>query len=307
MGTRLTVDRFISDDSPISHADQLQIFSNSLKLSNDPAFGLTLGHMLTPSAHGALGFLSNCSPTLLSALRDFSKYLPTRVDFGRLDLRISEEYVVCNMQIRAQEELIYRLIAEAFSLSLHNLLQNILGAPISGAKLYFSFPRPHYWRRYEEHLSCEIHFGAEGDQLRLPITLAHVSNAASDFQTYLLCKEHCQRQLSTLDTRSGTSERVRKILLMASPEQNLTMEDVAETMLISKRTLARRLQNEGISFRQIREEVVIALAKSYLAETDLPIDEIASLLTYHDSSSFRRAFKRAAGQSPLAFRMQSNE
>src|SRR5690606_21404504 len=91
----------------------------------------------------------------------------------------------------------------------------------------------------------------------------------------------------------------------APPEQNLTEADVAAAMFISKRTLARRLQSEGVSFRQIREEVIIDLAKSYLSDTELPIDRIATLLDYHDSSSFRRAFKRATGTAPLAFRRET--
>ncbi|MBN24892.1 MAG: hypothetical protein CL578_07575 [Alteromonadaceae bacterium] len=91
-GTRLTVDRFIYDDIPISDSDQLQIFKNVLSTTNDPSFGLQLGAQLSPASHGSMGFLANSSPTLRGAIDDFTKFLPIRVSFGRLNLIPSETY-----------------------------------------------------------------------------------------------------------------------------------------------------------------------------------------------------------------------
>src|SRR5690606_37329476 len=268
------------------------IFRNTINISANREYGLQLGHSLTPPAHGTMGYLANCSPTLFTALEDFSKFLPTRVGFGRLEIDLDDAEINCVMRVHYKDEVLHRVISEAFALSLIILIEYILGTQLTNAELYLSFPKPDYWERYAEHIHCRIHFGADTTKLVLPAELKNVANVSSDFHTYQLYKLQCQKQLSEMDSeRSSTTERIKKILLLAPPEKPMAEEDVAAAMFISKRTLARRLQAEGSGFREIREEVLISMAKGYLVETDLPVERIATLLNYHDSSSFRRAFK----------------
>ncbi|MEZ5481772.1 MAG: helix-turn-helix domain-containing protein [Porticoccaceae bacterium] len=76
---------------------------------------------------------------------------------------------------------------------------------------------------------------------------------------------------------------------------------------ISKRTLARRLDAEESSFRVLREEILANLAADYLRDTDLTVEAIAAILNYHDSSSFRRAFKRWHNVTPQQFRQSQDK
>ena len=71
---------------------------------------------------------------------------------------------------------------------------------------------------------------------------------------------------------------------------------------MSKRTLARKLDLEQTSFRQIRDQLLAQQASDYLRSSHLTVDAIAALLNYHDSANFRRAFKRWFGIAPVAFR-----
>jgi AraC-like DNA-binding protein len=72
---------------------------------------------------------------------------------------------------------------------------------------------------------------------------------------------------------------------------------------LSTRTLSRKLREEGVAFTELLEETRAALAKSYLAERDLPVSEIAWLLGYREISSFNHAFKRWTGTTPRQFRL----
>ena len=71
---------------------------------------------------------------------------------------------------------------------------------------------------------------------------------------------------------------------------------------MSKRTLARKLEQEGSGFRKIREEILSAQAASHVRDGLLSVEAIAALMNYHDSANFRRAFKRWFGQSPEQYR-----
>lgn len=75
-------------------------------------------------------------------------------------------------------------------------------------------------------------------------------------------------------------------------------------LFISKRTLARRLGLEGRNFRSIRDEILSQQASSYLHTSNMSVDAIAAVLSYHDSSNFRRAFKRWFQLTPDQYRKQ---
>ena len=68
------------------------------------------------------------------------------------------------------------------------------------------------------------------------------------------------------------------------------------------RILRRRLQEASTSFQAVVEDVRKGLALDYLQQSNLSIDEIASLLGYGETPNFYRAFKRWTGKAPGAFR-----
>ena len=97
--------------------------------------------------------------------------------------------------------------------------------------------------------------------------------------------------------------RVRDLLRGALPV-NLSIEDVARQLHLSTRTLHRRLEDEGSSFRLIKEATRRDIAWSRLAKTRQPIAQLAADLGYADTSAFYRAFVSWSGQSPEQFRAQ---
>ena len=71
---------------------------------------------------------------------------------------------------------------------------------------------------------------------------------------------------------------------------------------MSPRTLHRRLEEEGTSFRRVLTDVRRELAARHLQERRLAIGEIAFLLGFSEASAFHRAFKRWTGHAPLTDR-----
>ena len=77
---------------------------------------------------------------------------------------------------------------------------------------------------------------------------------------------------------------------------------VASLYAVSRRTLHRHLKAEGGTFRQVANEVRCEIACTLLAETDLPLSQIAEILNYSEISAFSRAFRRWSGQPPSVWR-----
>jgi AraC-like DNA-binding protein len=82
--------------------------------------------------------------------------------------------------------------------------------------------------------------------------------------------------------------------------------EIARRLGMSPRTLARRLASEGLTFSGILDEQKVALAKSYLADGDLPVSQIAWLLGYREVSAFTHAFKRWTGTTRRQARTSGN-
>jgi AraC-like DNA-binding protein len=73
---------------------------------------------------------------------------------------------------------------------------------------------------------------------------------------------------------------------------------------MSKRTLARRLAGERLTFSVVMERLRFDLARRYLADDNLSVSQIAWLLGYQEASSFTHAFKRWSGKPPRQTRAQ---
>ncbi|WP_210093285.1 AraC family transcriptional regulator [Ruegeria sp. HKCCSP346] len=113
-------------------------------------------------------------------------------------------------------------------------------------------------------------------------------------------------QLSELQNSASVSERVRVALHRAIPADQASAEHVASALSMTARTLQRRLQQEGTSFKALVNSTRSELAKTYLRNTELPLSEISFLLGYADPSSFNRAFREWTRTTPERYR-RTNE
>jgi AraC-like DNA-binding protein/quercetin dioxygenase-like cupin family protein len=95
--------------------------------------------------------------------------------------------------------------------------------------------------------------------------------------------------------------------LIADPASGLTLEQWAQRVGASGRTLARLFERElGMSFSRWRQQVRLAHAAPLITR-GLPLSRVASELGYASQSAFSAMFKKTFGQSPSAFFMQKGK
>jgi len=111
-------------------------------------------------------------------------------------------------------------------------------------------------------------------------------------------------RISMLYRRDRASvTRVRDLIREALPA-SLSQDEVASRLHMSPRTLHRRLEEEGASFRSIKEALRRDIALARLTKTRQPIAQVAADLGYADTSAFYRAFTGWTGLSPERYRKQ---
>jgi AraC-like DNA-binding protein len=95
--------------------------------------------------------------------------------------------------------------------------------------------------------------------------------------------------------------RVRDLLRGALPS-SLGLDDIAGRLHLSPRTIHRRLEEEGTSFRGIKDALRRDLALAKLTKSNDTIAQVAADLGYADTSAFYRAFVEWTGMAPIHYR-----
>lgn len=136
--------------------------------------------------------------------------------------------------------------------------------------------------------------------------MALTSSEAPDPELLAVLEARAQQLMEDLVCVDTIIDRVRILIAAHLGERDVTVEAVASDLAMSRRTLYRRLQEEGTSFSSLREAVTLQMAKETLARTTISIAELALRLGYSESSGFNRAFKRWTGVNPLEYRRRHN-
>ena len=92
-----------------------------------------------------------------------------------------------------------------------------------------------------------------------------------------------------------------------SPDGPPRLEAVARAARCSVRTIQRRLQDAGLTFTRVLDEVRLESAAQLLQQADVRVVDVAIDLGYSDQANFNRAFRRWAGVSPTQFRGKSGD
>lgn len=115
----------------------------------------------------------------------------------------------------------------------------------------------------------------------------------------------CAQLRENYKRHERVSHQVHHLLVDGSKNNRFyTLDEVADKLNMSVRTLTRRLSEENASFRELLSEVRLELAKKQLQNTRLPIKTICSNAGFTNVSAFSRAFRKYVKISPSAFRQE---
>lgn len=184
-------------------------------------------------------------------------------------------------------------------------LQILLGKGADKRKisLHFSFPQPSYVDTYHEVFGPNCYFEQERSELRFPCSWLEVPINRSGSDLAQVFTAMCERILGPGETSTDTSEMVQRLLLSRPGRSMLRLEEAAEQLLLSPNQLRKRLYRAGTTYKTLVLKTRMELARHYLLDTHLSIQEIGYLLDYASPAPFSRAFKLYSGLAPEHFRL----
>lgn len=284
-------------------SQELQLVRNIVReIGHIPGIGLDAGLQYHLSAYGIFGFALLTSVSLRNTFTTAENYLALSYAFVRFHPGVVNDKVYeLRMGVDQIPEDVRQFLFERDLAAWANIMREIRPELLPVMSAAFRGKRPSYAARYSALCSVEPKYDAPENIICFDPAHIDAPLPQSDSDMARLCVEQCRQLLEKRRVRVGMAGRVRDRLLLA-PSEMPGIEQVAEELHIAARSLRRRLEEEGTTFRALVEEVRQMLAEEFLRMPGMKIEEISMRLGYAEPASFIHAFKRWKGTSPHHFR-----
>ncbi|OUM01601.1 AraC family transcriptional regulator [Variovorax sp. JS1663] len=282
----------------------MTVCRNAMAATSDPELPFRAGSRMRVSSYGMYGYALLCCSTLREVTQMATRF--HRLATPAVSLRFREEdgegvWSFDEVSGLDLHDPLYRFLIE-FQFGIHQTLaRDMLGPDFRLSRLRVRYPKPVHARLYSTYFGCDCAFDQPFNELRYPASQLDQPAAYRNPITVAMAAEVCERMLVEAKTASGVTRRVYN-LLMETPGQFDDMEALAHKLNTSSRTLRRHLTQQGTSYKEILDDVRSHLAKEYLRNTRMSIDDIAGTLGFSDAANFRHAFRRWTQRSPSDFR-----
>jgi AraC-like DNA-binding protein len=300
-------------DARVPAASFARLWMAVARLLDDEFFGLDSRRMKVGTfamlCH-ALVDQAAVGPALKQALRFFALCFDDidgqlRVSGGVASLVISNRIAAGRDDADAQDA--RRFADETLLVMLHGLLCWMAGRRVPLTRIDWAHPQPAHADEYRRMFSPLQRFDAPATAIHFEarVLQSGVSLHAAALKAFL--RDAPQSVFLKQVVATGLGDKVRRLCRVAldRDEPAPTLDRLAQTLALSAATLRRRLEDEGTSWGQLKDEVRRDLALHHLAQGQLAVSEIADRLGFEDASTFYRAFRKWTGCAPGAWRTQA--
>jgi AraC-like DNA-binding protein len=111
-----------------------------------------------------------------------------------------------------------------------------------------------------------------------------------------------EEQLRQFKAEDTFVEQVRRAIQDRLTGHRPSIDVIAQSLHMSSRSVQRRLQDAGYSYQRVLDEARHQMARYYLSNSVLELNEAAYLLGFEDPNSFGRAFRAWEGIPPSDWR-----
>jgi AraC-like DNA-binding protein len=277
-----------------------ELLEATAQMASCATFGLQLGEMRQELDFGVIGLLFAHKRTLREVLQAAIQYRHLLNEALGLYIESAGDTVVIREEIIVDSPVPMRQITELAVGVLARTCSALLGARWHPIAANFTHPAPDDLRYYRQFFGCPVVFGSDFNGIVCSAVDLDYPNPAADPELVRYA-ESLLKPLSSAEEHSVALE-VRKAVYLLLPLEMATIEQVAEHLHLSTRSMQRQLEFEGTSFSAQVEEVRHNLALRYMANARYPVGRVALLLGYTRQTSFTRWFRAHFGTTPRAWR-----
>ena len=299
--TGLREEELLHYDTRVPFERYLELGRVAPALTNRPDIGLVLGRRACFSNMGIVFLMASNCPTVRQSLLHVTQYPELGND------AVLEGFEERGKTAEWSEQYLHsahisRTLIEFEALQKLRILESVIGREFRPIRFRFQCPPPPYLDEYHRVFQAPLLF----DQERSAMVFGreHLNCPNPNPQPYLkeVLVERADRLTKKLHDKSTFREKVKATILAHLHTGMLHMETTAKILNVSSRTVYRKLKEENISYKALLDDIQKDLARDYLKEGSMSINDISLLVGFSEASAFHRAFKRWYGMSPGRYR-----
>jgi AraC-like DNA-binding protein len=298
----LTPEVIADPEERLSVRSQIKLLNQAAVALKDDWLGFTMARDFDPREIGLLYYVMASSLTLGDALKRVARY--SQITNEALVVRYLEENkFIIRLNYSGVPRHMDRHQIEFFMYAALRLCRVLTGQNIVPQHFWISHHRSGTNSEMARFVGTAVEFGATADEFALNANAHELPLIHADPYLNNLLLKYCEATL--VDRRGNESQlriRVENAISSLLPHGRVVVDDVAHGLGMSKRTLGRKLADEGLNFTEILQELRRDLALRYLDDRKLHVSKVAWLLGFNEVSAFTHTFKRWTGKTPSQLR-----
>lgn len=274
---------------------------------DDKAFSINIALDGIGSNMGSFSFFILNSPNFIDTLKKVSTFshILTNIVSSMIMEKTEDHFRLYHHFSR--ETLKFKETTKAAILELHyGVIANQYNETSFNKHLGLEFHSSYNHRLSDEEITSLLGHkfvsNSDRDKILIPLEVEKITNQRYETNLPPVVSSGLSKHLESKNVGSLSSKIIN--LLEVNPEYSL--EEISKRMLISKRTLQRRLQEQNVSFTSLKQNAINTKSIELLNENKHSIVEIAKILGYSTSASFIHAFSKWHGVSPSQYLRDKN-
>src|SRR5262245_30444516 len=298
----LTPEAIADPEERLSVRSQFKFLDEAATALKDDCLGFTLAREFDPREIGLLYYVMASSQTLGDGLKRVARY--SQITNEAIVVRYQEgNRLLINLTYSGVPRHSDRHQIEFCMFGVLRVCRMLTGQKLVPQHFSIAHHRSGGTSEMARFVGTKVEFGADRDEFALNLDARELPLIHADTHLNDLLLKYCEAALA--DRRGDMSQlrtRVENAISSLLPHGRVLVEDVARSLGMSERTLARKLSDEGLNFTEILQQLRHDLAVRYLDDRKLHVSKIAWLLGFNEVSAFTHAFKRWTGKTPREMR-----
>ena len=249
----------------------------------------------------SIGAAISSAANIEQAMQQMQRYPALVADILPLSIEESDDALTLNFEYDSALPLSpFRL--EAAALVAVRMVSELLPSPLRLERVLLSRPKPKDDTPWQRAFNAPVHWDH-------PTIAVVISKAEAQRELLTSNAEVTSSYQMVMDgylhqhQKNNPLAEIQRVIAAQLQNEELSLDQVAARLNLSRRQLQRTLQEAGTNFRDLHKSCRMRLAEQLL-QAGKSVKEVAYSIGYTDVSVFHRAFKKWRGETPSEFQKQ---
>ncbi|MBT9383368.1 AraC family transcriptional regulator [Pseudooceanicola sp. CBS1P-1] len=291
--------RVLEDNyAPVSLRAYLGLFEDAALHLAEPALGLRLGARMRPGGFGPMGLRATQCATIRRGLDSMVRFTSALQSGTQVTLEEDGPHLLLRYMITAPQVGPFRQDQEFTLSGICSLIRKGYNPRWRPVEVHFAHPAPEAPEEVERWFEAPVLFSQPANLLVIGRQEAERIHREEDADMLELIDRHLAGLVEEANRDHSMSDQVRALIALNLGARAITLDTLSALLQMSRRSLQRRLAQEGTTLSALLQGYRQERAEALLREGGTSIEGIAAALGYADGTAFWRAYRGWTGQSP---------